>query len=157
MKSKLTLLIFCILVVLCITGCVQKTTTKAEMLSSTYIFPTFDLEATDSYMDVDQVKMTLYFASHDQTQNGRQPHTAYVIYACNTEQHINVYQGIQSDTLSDYRNVDGHSIVAEFTRQEIDGRHQAKVLPSMNLKYKYSCDIQIPKDYLSICSLPTRK
>ena len=145
MKNKLWSIAVLILVLVCLTSCMQKTQTRVSLFESfEHTFPNFDLESSADDMDVNAAKMTLYFANAD--QKGDVFYNPVAIYVSNCDKMLS--HSREDQTVPDYKAIEGYTVLSEFGASDMDGNLYAVKRAFTNLKYKYSEQITIPSEYL---------
>ena len=146
MKKKLSSISLLVFVLVCMTGCAQRTQTRVSLFESfEHAFPNFDLKSSAEYMDVNDAKMTLYFANAD--QKGNVFYNPIVIYVSNSEKAISGHDR-EDQTVADYKSMEGYTVLTEYGASDMDGSLYAVKRAFTNLKYKYSEQITIPSEYL---------
>ena len=146
MKNKLWSIAVLMLALVCLTGCAQKTQTRVSLFESfERTFPNFDLKSSADYMDVNDAKMTLYFANAD--QKGNVFYNPIVIYVSNSEKAI-LGHDREDQTVADYKSMEGYTVLVEYGASDMDGSLYAVKRAFSNLKYKYSEQVTIPSEYL---------
>lgn len=146
MKKKLSSISLLVFVLVCMTGCAQRTQTRVSLFESfEHTFPNFDLKSSADYMDVNDAKMTLYFANAD--QKGNVFYNPIVIYVSNSEKDISGHDR-EDQTVADYKSMEGYTVLTEYGASDMDGSLYAVKRAFTNLKYKYSEQITIPSEYL---------
>lgn len=146
MKKKLSSILLLVFVLVCMTGCAQRTQTRVSLFESfEHTFPNFDLKSSAEYMDVNDAKMTLYFANAD--QKGNVFYNPIVIYVSNSEKDISGHDR-EDQTVADYKSMEGYTVLTEYGASDMDGSLYAVKRAFTNLKYKYSEQITIPSEYL---------
>ena len=145
MKNKLWCIAALILALVCLTGCAQKTQTRVSLFESfERTFPNFDLKSSADYMDVNDAKMTLYFANAD--QKGNVFYNPIAIYVSNCDRMLS--HSREDQTVPDYKAIEGYTVLSEYGASDMDGNLYAVKRAFTNLKYKYSEQITIPSEYL---------
>ena len=146
MKNRIFCLALCLLLLVSFTGCAQKTKSFVSLFESfEHTFPNFDLKSSTDYMDVNDAKMTLYFANAD--QKGHVFYNPIVIYVSNSEKAI-LGHDREDQTVADYKSMEGYTVLAEYGASDMDGSLYAVKRVFSNLKYKYSEQITIPSEHL---------
>ena len=146
MKNKLWSIAVLVLALVCLTGCAQKTQTRVSLFESIeHTFPNFDLKSSADYMDVNDAKMTLYFANAD--QKGNVFYNPIVIYVSNSEKAISGHSR-EDQTVADYKSMEGYTVLTEYGASDMDGSLYAVKRAFTNLKYKYSEQVTIPSEHL---------
>ena len=146
MKKKLSSILLLVFVLVCMAGCAQRTQTRVSLFESfEHTFPNFDLKSSADYMDVNDAKMTLYFANAD--QKGNVFYNPIVIYVSNSEKAI-LGHDREDQTVADYKSMEGYTVLTEYGASDMDGSLYAVKRAFTNLKYKYSEQITIPSEYL---------
>ncbi|MBQ5793592.1 MAG: hypothetical protein IIW17_06205 [Clostridia bacterium] len=146
MKNRILCLALCLLLLVCFVGCAQKTKTQVSLFESfERTFPNFDLKSSADYMDVNDAKMTLYFANAD--QKGNVFYNPIVIYVSNSEKAISGHDR-EDQTVADYKSLEGYTVLTEYGASDMDGSLYAVKRAFTNLKYKYSEQITIPSEHL---------
>ncbi len=147
MKNKILCLAICLLLLVCFTGCAQKTKSFVSLFESVdRTLPSFDLGASRSYMDVDDATMTMYFATDDQHGYCTFGYYRLALYVSNQDRGL--YYDRDDRTIADYQNIEGYTLLVEYSDADIDGSQYAIRRTWQNLKYKYSEEITIPTEYL---------
>lgn len=146
MKHKFSCLILCMLILVCFAGCSQKTQTRVPLFEAfERTFPNFDLKSSADYMDVNDAKMTLYFANAD--QKGNVFYNPIAIYVSNCDKILS--HSREDQTVPDYKAIEGYTVLVEYDgASDMDGSLYAVKRAFTNLKYKYSEQITIPSEYL---------
>ena len=137
MKNKILCLALCLLLLVSFAGCTMPVEDN---------FPSFDFQKNDAWVDVDNATMTMKFASEDKRGNGWIPNTKLVIYVSKSDQPLDL--DYEEEKVSDYRAIEGYTVVAEYDRDELGSKYSAYRLPFDNLLYTYSQEITIPSEYL---------
>ena len=146
MKKKLSSILLLVFVLVCMTGCAQRTQTRVSLFESfERTFPNFDLKSSADYMDVNDAKMTLYFANAD--QKGNVFYNPIAIYVSNSEKAI-LGHDREDQTVADYKSMEGYTVLTEYGASDMDGSLYAVKRAFSNLKYKYSEQVTIPSEYL---------
>ena len=136
MKNKISCPALCLLLLIILASC--------ETVEDT--FPIFEFEQSDAWVDVGNATMIMKFASEDKRGNGWIPNTLLVIYVSKSDQPLNL--DYEEEKVSDYRAIEGYTVVAEYDRDELGSKYSAYRLPFDNLLYTYSQEITIPSEYL---------
>ena len=136
MKNKISCPALCLLLLIILVSC--------ETVEDT--FPIFEFEQSDAWVDVDNATLTMKFASEDKRGNGWIPNTKLVIYVNKSDQPLDL--DYEEEKVSDYRAIEGYTVVAEYDRDELGSKYSAYRLPFDNLLYTYSQEITIPSEYL---------
>lgn len=136
MKNRILCLALCLLLLVVLASC--------ETVEDT--FPIFEFEQSDAWVDVGNATMTMKFASEDKRGNGWRPNNLLVIYVSKSDQPLNL--DYEEEKVSDYRAIEGYTVVAEYDRDELGSKYSAYRLPFDNLLYTYSQEITIPSEYL---------
>jgi hypothetical protein len=136
MKNRILCLALCLLLLVVLASC--------ETVEDT--FPIFEFEQSDAWVDVDNATMTMKFASEDNRGNGWRPNNLLVIYVSKSDQPLDL--DYEEERVSDYRAIEGYTVVAEYDRDELGSKYSAYRLPFDNLLYSYSQEITIPSEYL---------
>ena len=145
MKNNLWSIAVLVLALVCLTGCAQKTQTRVSLFESfERTFPNFDLKSSADYMDVNDAKMTLYFANAD--QKGNVFYNPIAIYVSNSDKALSYDR--EDETVADYKSMEGYTVLTEYGASDMDGSLYAVKRAFTNLKYKYSEQITIPSEYL---------
>ena len=145
MKKKLSSVLLLVFVLVCMTGCAQRTQTRVSLFESfERTFPNFDLKSSADYMDVNDAKMTLYFANAD--QKGNVFGNPIAIYVSNCDRRLS--HSREDQTVADYKSMEGYTVLVEYGASDMDGSLYAVKRAFSNLKYKYSEQVTIPSEYL---------
>ena len=137
MKNKIFCLVLCIILLMSVTCCTS---------SEEDTFPTFDFRKSNDYVSIDNATLTMKFASEDKSGKGWEPNTLLAIYVSKSEQPL--FLDYDDEKVSDYKKIDGYTVVAEYDRDELGSQYSAFRLPFDQVFYTYSQEIVIPSGYL---------